>query len=103
MIKSTITAKSQTTLPSGVRKALGVRPGDHLAYIVEGDHAVIMKASSDVEDPVIGAFLDFLARDMVVRPERLTGLTPELIERARALTHGIEVDLDAPIDGDVAI
>ena len=62
-----------------------------------------MKASSDVEDPVIAAFLDFLARDMVVRPEHLTGLTPELIERARTLTRGIEADLDAPIDGEVAI
>jgi antitoxin PrlF len=103
MIESVITAKSQTTLPSGVRKALGVRPGDRLAYIVEGDRAVIMKAGSDVEDPVIGAFLDFLARDMVVHPERLTGLTPELVERARTLTHGMESDLDAPIEGDVAI
>src|SRR5476651_2510601 len=98
MIESVITAKSQTTLPSGVRKALGVRPGDSLAYIVEGDRAVIMKASSDEEDPVIGAFLDFLARDMAASPERLTELTPELIERARTLTDGIEADLDAPID-----
>jgi antitoxin PrlF len=43
MIKSVITAKSQTTLPSGVRKALGVRPGDCLAYTLEGDRAVITK------------------------------------------------------------
>jgi len=103
MIKSVITAKSQTTLPSGVRKALGVQPGDSLAYIVEGDRAVIMKARSEEEDPVIEAFLDFLARDMAARPERLAELTPELIERARALTDGIEADLDAPTDGEVAI
>jgi len=103
MIKSVITAKSQTTLPSGVRKALGVRPGDRLAYVLDGDRAMIMKAPTDEEDPVIGAFLDFLALDMIDHPDRLTGLTAELIERARALTQGIDVDLDAPIDGDVAI
>jgi antitoxin PrlF len=103
MIKSVVTAKSQTTLPRGVRQALGVGPGDQLAYIVEGDHAVIMKAASDYEDPAIGAFLDFLERDMVAHPERLKALTPELFERMRALTDGIEVDLNAPIDGDVEI
>jgi antitoxin PrlF len=103
MIKSVITAKSQTTLPSGVRRALNVGPGDRLAYIVEGDRAVIMKAEADVDDPAIGAFLDFLAHDMVTHPERLTGLTPDLIARAQALTNGMAVDIDAPIDGDVAI
>jgi antitoxin PrlF len=103
MIRSVITARSQTTLPRGVRQALGVGPGDRLAYIVEGDRAVIMKADPDAEDPAIGAFLDFLERDMIARPERLAGLTPALIERAQALAHGIEIDLDAPIDGEVAI
>lgn len=103
MIKSVITAKSQTTLPAGVRQALGVGPGDRLAYVIEGDRAVIMKARLDEEDPAIGAFLDFIERDMVAHPERLAKLTPELIERARRLTHGIEVDLDEAIDGDVAI
>jgi antitoxin PrlF len=105
MIESVITAKSQTTLPSGVRKALGVGPGDRLAYIVEGDRAVIMKASlTDAhEDPVVEAFLAFLERDMAAHPERPAGLAAELVERARALTDGIEVDLDEPIEGDVAI
>jgi antitoxin PrlF len=105
MIESIITAKSQTTLPSGVRKALGVGPGDRLAYVVEGDRAIIMKAApaDDHSDPVAERFLAFIERDMDAHPERLTGLTGELIERARALTAGIEVDLDAPIEGDVAL
>jgi antitoxin PrlF len=105
MIESVITAKSQTTLPSGVRKALGVGPGDRLAYVVEGDRAVIMKAKPTAtdEDPVVDAFLAFLEHDMVAHPDRLAGLTTELIESARALTDGVEADLDAPIEGDVAI
>jgi len=103
MIESVITAKSQTTLPSGVRKALGVGPGDRLAYVVEGDRAVIMKAGSAAEDPVVAAFLAFLERDMTAHPERLGGLTPELVGRLRALVDGIDVDPDAPIEGAVAI
>jgi antitoxin PrlF len=103
MIESIITAKSQTTLPSGVRKALDVGPGDRLAYIVEGERAVIMKANADGEDPVIGAFLEFLARDMIGAPETLTALTPELIARAGMLVDGIQSDPDAPIEGDVQI
>jgi len=105
MIESVITTKSQTTLPSGVRKALGVGPGDRLAYVVEGDRAVIMKArrGDAHEDPVADAFLAFLEQDMDGHPERLAGLTTGLVERARALTDGIEVDLDAPLEGDVAI
>ena len=71
MIKSAITAKFRTTLPSGVRKALELQPGDNLAYVVEGNRVLLMKA--------------------------------ELFDRAAALTEGIEVDLDAPIEGEVAI
>lgn len=103
MILSVITAKSQTTLPTGVRKALGVRPGDRLAYVIEGDRAVIKKADVDGDDPVTGAFLDFIARDASSHPERLIGLPPDLIERARALTKGITVKLDEPVEGDVEI
>ena len=64
MIESVITAKSQTTLPSGVRKALGVGPGDRLAYVVEGDRAIITKAPPATvhEDPVAEQFLAFLER-----------------------------------------
>lgn len=89
----------------GVRKVLGVGLGDRLAYIVDGDHAVIMKAKrlgSD-EDPVVDAFLAFIERDMTAHSDRLAGLTTELVERARALTDGIEADPDRPIEGDVAI
>lgn len=35
MIVSKIIAKAQTTLPSGVRKALGVEPGDAVSRAAE--------------------------------------------------------------------
>ncbi len=41
MTHSTITSKGQTTIPGKIRKALRIKPGDRLEYVVEGDHATI--------------------------------------------------------------
>jgi antitoxin PrlF len=41
MPHSTITSKGQTTIPGKIRKALRIKPGDRLEYVVEGDHATI--------------------------------------------------------------
>jgi antitoxin PrlF len=41
MQHSTVTSKGQTTIPGQIRKALRIRPGDTLEYVVEGDHATI--------------------------------------------------------------
>ena len=44
MITSKLTGKAQTTIPQAVRIALGVKPGDEIAYTIEGGHVVLMKA-----------------------------------------------------------
>ena len=105
MLVSTITAKAQTTLPSGVRKALGVGPGDKLAYVVQGDHAVIRKASTseDESDPALDGFLALLESDIATHPRRLRPISAGLLERVRALTAGVRVDLDERIEGPVAL
>lgn len=41
MPHSTVTRKGQTTIPGKIRKALRIKPGDKLEYVVEGDHAII--------------------------------------------------------------
>ena len=41
MQHSTVTSKGQTTIPGKIRKALRIKPGDTLEYVVEGDHATI--------------------------------------------------------------
>jgi AbrB family looped-hinge helix DNA binding protein len=41
MPHSTVTSKGQTTIPGKIRKALRIKPGDKLEYLVEGDHAII--------------------------------------------------------------
>jgi antitoxin PrlF len=52
MITSRLTSKAQTTIPQAVRHALGVREGDDLAYVIEQDRVVLMRASpTPREDP----------------------------------------------------
>jgi len=41
MPHSTVTSKGQTTIPGKIRRALRIKPGDKLEYVVEGDHATI--------------------------------------------------------------
>jgi antitoxin PrlF len=41
MQHSTVTSKGQTTIPGKIRKALRIKPGDTLEYVVVGDHATI--------------------------------------------------------------
>jgi antitoxin PrlF len=101
---STITAKGQTTVPKSVRQVLGVHSGDQIEFSVQAVGVVMRRATDHRHsDPVIGAFLQFLAHDMRTNPGRLEVLSPDLIDRVRELIDGVEVDIDAPIEGDVAI
>lgn len=106
MITSKLTSRSQTTVPAGVRHTLDVEPGEELGYIIEGDGVVRLVNASQLEaqdDPVIAGFLRFLGRDLVDHPERVAGFPTGLIDHARALTHGLQIDHDVPIDGAVRI
>lgn len=49
MIVTRLTSKSRTTLPKPVREALGVGPGDAVAFSIEGGRAVVTKAPSAEE------------------------------------------------------
>ncbi len=41
MLHSTVTQKGQTTIPGQIRRALGIKPGDKLEYLLEGDFVTI--------------------------------------------------------------
>jgi antitoxin PrlF len=41
MPHSTVTSKGQTTIPEKIRKALRIKPGDRLEYVLEGDHITV--------------------------------------------------------------
>ena len=99
----TITAKGQTTVPRTVRQALGVGYGGRIAFRIEGDTVTVHPAAEADTDPALVPFLDLLARDLASRPEAVAALTPALVARIEALTNGLTVDPDPPIEGDVAL
>lgn len=41
MPHSTVTSKGQTTIPGEIRKTLGIKPGDRLEYVTQGDEVTI--------------------------------------------------------------
>lgn len=103
-LRSKVTAKSQTTLPSGVRKALGIAPGDELEYVIEGNRAIVRKAEdAEGHDPALGPFLELLEREIMQHPERLRTMPRDLLLRMRKLTRGVRVDHNERIDGAVAL
>ena len=46
MPSATVTSKGQITVPKGVRDALGVQPGDRLAFRVGADGTVTVEAET---------------------------------------------------------
>ncbi len=59
MITSRLTTKAQTTIPQPVRAALGVQPGDELAYVIEADRVVILKAPIPTHPETDNPFVTF--------------------------------------------
>ena len=51
MIQSRITSKAQTTIPAPVRKALGLKAGDLVAYRIEQGRVVMTRAEAQADDP----------------------------------------------------
>jgi len=100
--ESTLTDRYQTTVPESVRRALRLRKRDRIQYTIRGNGEVVLTradAGTD-EDPVLGEFLGFLARDISDHPERLRALDASLVTRLQGLVGGVEVDLDAPLAPD---
>lgn len=55
-LTSTVSSKGQVTIPQEVRTRLGLREGDRVEFVVEGDKTVIRPARGHVNpfDPYIG-------------------------------------------------
>ena len=56
MIVSKITSKAQTTIPMAVRKALRLKEGDSVLYVIEGDQVILRRVNDMVEDDPFAAF-----------------------------------------------
>lgn len=98
--EGTLTERYQTTVPAAVRQALRLQKHDKIVYKIADDGRVFLERADaeDREDPVLGEFLNFLARDIaagVVRP-----VTPELVTRINALVGDVKIDLDVPLSAD---
>ena len=97
---SKITSKGQLTLPKSVRTALGVTVGDTIRFVMQDNKVVVEAVPEDpIEDTAVMAFLDTLEGSI----SAASGFPADMVEAMKALTVGIEVDLEAPIEGDVVI
>lgn len=101
-VESTLTDRYQTTVPETVRRALRLGKRDKIHYTIRPNGEVVLTRAEDSEaaDPVLGQFLNFLARDVANHPERLQAVDAGLVQRLNALVGDIEVDLDAPLSAD---
>jgi antitoxin PrlF len=102
---ATITERGQTTVPAAIRKMLALGKRDRVVFRGLADGTVVlakMDQATEENDPVIGKFLSFLARDMASDPSRIRAISPRLVARAARLVEGIEVDLDGPLADDDA-
>ena len=97
---SKVTAKGQTTVPKAVRQTLGLRSGDQIAYRVDESGSVsLARLEPQAEESAVDAFLAFLADDIKRRPRAVVAMSDETAERLRALTAGVEVDLEGDLAG----
>lgn len=98
-VESTLTDRYQTTVPETVRRALRLSKRDKVHYSIRANGEVVLSraAESDAQDPVLGHFLGFLARDMQHHPERLKGVDANFAKRLRALARDVDVDINAPL------
>ena len=104
-ISATVTARGQTTVPAAIRKVLALGKRDRVVFGGLADGTVVIakkETCADGDDPVIGKFLEFLARGHVHEPAWSRPLPRSLVSRAKALVKGVEVDVDAPLPDDEA-
>ena len=80
--------------------AVGKRDKIHYSIRPGGEVVLTRAGTSGGDDPVLGQFLNFLARDIASHPERLQGVDADFVHRLQALAGGIEVDLDAALSAD---
>ncbi|GAC17499.1 hypothetical protein GARC_0518 [Paraglaciecola arctica BSs20135] len=85
-------------MPSSVRQALHLEKKDKIKYAIQSDGSVVIsRAASQQNDPIIGEFLAFIARDMLANPGKVEPLSASMRESVDALVQGVEIDLDAPL------
>ncbi len=100
--ESTLTDRYQTTVPETVRRALKLGKRDKIHYTIRPDGEVVLRraVAAEGDDPLLGQFLEFLAREIADHPDRLQPVDAGLVEHIQSLVGRVEVDLDAPLPAD---
>ncbi len=49
MHSSALTIKGQITIPSDIRKQLGLHPGDKIGFMIEDNHVILFRKLSNIE------------------------------------------------------
>ena len=101
-VESTLTDRYQTTVPETVRRVLKLGKRDKIHYAIRSDGEVVLTRVEVTEgnDPVLGQFLGFLARDIASHPERLQAVDAGLVKRIQSLVGDVKVDLDEALSVD---
>jgi antitoxin PrlF len=96
--ESTLTDRYQTTVPDPVRKALGLSKRDKICYTIQPNGKVwISRVDQAESDPLLGEFLNFLARDIEKNPQHVESVSADLVSHVQSLVEDINFDLDAPL------
>ncbi len=96
--ESTLTDRYQTTIPDPVRKALGLKKRDKICYTIQSDGQVVISRADQTEsDPILGQFLNFIAKDIEKNPQRLQAISSDLVSHVKFLVAEVDIDLDAPL------
>ncbi len=101
-VESTLTDRYQTTVPETVHRALRLGKRNKIHYTIRPNGEVVLTRvePSEGDDPVLGRFLGFLARDIASHPERLQAMDADFVQRLQSLVGGVEADLDATLSAD---
>jgi antitoxin PrlF len=49
MYSSALTIKGQITIPSHLRKQLGLHPGDKIGFLIENGHIILFRKENNIE------------------------------------------------------
>ena len=96
-LESKLTDRYQTTVPDAVRRALRLGKRDRIRYVRQANGSVTLQRAEE-DDPVLGAFLDFLAKDIARRPRQVRAVGAGLAQRMRSLTTGVKVNLESALN-----
>ena len=59
MITSKLTGKAQTTIPQPVRTALGLKAGDKITYLIDGDPVRLSRTVINAKDDSLASFSEW--------------------------------------------